>query len=57
MEELIRRNPELSKDIEIIAAKLEPEDWEPMTDSDKNDLRKYFFERCPDKNNIEINKN
>jgi hypothetical protein len=52
LEELIRRHPELSYDMEIIAAKLEPEEWEPMTDSDKNNLRKYF-ERCRDKNNIE----
>ena len=42
LEELGCRCPELDYDLNIIAEKLEAQEWEPMSDDDKSEIRKYF---------------
>jgi hypothetical protein len=42
LNELIRRHPELSFDMEVIAVKLEPEKWKPLTCDDKKNIRYHI---------------
>ena len=45
LEELYRRRPELRYDLDIIAEKLDPEEWQGITDDGKRSMREYFEER------------
>ena len=45
LEELRRRRPELSYDLDVISEALDPIDWVPITEKGKRRLREYFKER------------
>jgi hypothetical protein len=46
LEELCCRLPELQYDLDIIAEKLNPKEWKPLTEKENQNIRKYLKKRA-----------